>query len=198
MSTAAASIVRILSMPAASARSSLSTSVTSNPAVARLMAMPAPMVPEPSTPTLRTARGAASLRDSRSAKNKWRSARDASERRHSSKRRRDRASAAPNGSLQPASTHSMMASTEATPGNLRAAAARSRATHAGSGAQPGTARSQRRRPPRSPPATPARTGTRAREDPPCRSRRRRCRGLAPARGRWGRRSACTRAPVRRR
>ena len=58
-STAALKVLRTRSIPAASASGLVSTSTTSNPAVARLIAIPDPMVPAPSTPTVLTARPAA-------------------------------------------------------------------------------------------------------------------------------------------
>lgn len=64
--TAAARVLRSRSMPADRASWRVSTSTTSSPAVAKLMAMPEPMVPAPSTPTLCTARAPA--RESCSAK----------------------------------------------------------------------------------------------------------------------------------
>jgi|GEM_PF-6272956 len=88
--------------------------VTGMPTLAKFIAMPPPMVPAPSTPTLRIGRGATSagtpgiLVAARSAKNRWRSAPDSGEVRHASNSCASSASPWSNGSVAAACTQRTM------------------------------------------------------------------------------------------
>ena len=97
---AEASIVEVTrSSPASTAVAEESIITTSCPEVARLTAMPLPMVPAPITATDCTTAEffRVALAAGRSAKNRCRKARDSSDTRHSSNRRRESASAASKG-----------------------------------------------------------------------------------------------------
>ncbi len=99
----------------ASAASLASTSVTGKPASARLMAMRLPMVPAPTTPAVCSARGAipegtpGTRAACRSAKNRWRSARDSGDATQAASKPASTASPSANGKVAAACTACTMA-----------------------------------------------------------------------------------------
>ena len=103
-----------MASPRSSASSLISISVTGMPALAKLIAIPPPIVPPPIMPIERTSRGGVSLSRpstfaaSRSAKNTCRNAADCGSRIDSMKSSRSRFRPSANGVVIAVRTHSMM------------------------------------------------------------------------------------------